>query len=368
MPGPSPIRVALIGYGLGGASFHAPIIAVTPGLRLATIVTSDPERRARAAREHPGARVVESAEWILEHAAEHDLTVIATSNRAHVSLALASLAAGVPVVVDKPLAASAAEARQVIAEARRRRLFLSVYHERRYDSELLTVRRLIEEGVLGDVMRFESRLERWRPVPKPGWRELGAPEEAGGLLYDLGSHLIDQALLLFGPVTRVYAEIDRRRAGVEVDDDVFIALTHASGVRSHLWTSAIAAQGGPRMRVLGTRAAYTKFHADIQEAALRAGQRPDASGWGVEPPEHWGRLGVGEDARPVPSDPGAYPRFYAGVVASLRDGAPPPVDPDDAVAGLEIIAAARRSAAEGRTITLRESSASGAKTFIDGGR
>lgn len=353
MTDPSPIRVALIGYGLGGASFHAPIIAVTPGLRLTAIVTANPERQERAAREHPLARVVDSADWIFDHAAAHDLVVIATNNRTHVPLALASLGAGLPVVVDKPLAASADEARQLIAEARRRHLFLSVYHERRWDSELLTARRLIAEGVLGQVLRFESRLERWRPTPKPGWRELAAPEEAGGLLYDLGSHLIDQALLLFGPVLHVYAEVDRRRAGVEADDDVFIALTHVSGVRSHLWASAVAAQMGPRIRVLGTRAAYTKLHADIQEAALRAGRRPDESNWGVESPEHWGRLGVGDDARPVPSEPGAYQCFYTGVLAALRDGAPPPVDPEDAVAGLEIIAAARRSAAEHRTIAVR---------------
>lgn len=349
------IRVALIGYGLGGASFHAPIIAVTPGLRLTAIVTANSERRERAAHEHPNAHVADSADWIFEHAAEYDLVVIATSNRSHVPLALASLAVGLPVVVDKPLAGSTTEARQVIAEAHRRRLFLSVYHERRWDSELLTVQRLIAAGVLGQVLRFESRLERWRPTPKPGWRELATPEEAGGLLYDLGSHLIDQSLLLFGPVTRVYAEADRRRPGVQVDDDVFLALSHACGVRSHLWTSAVAAQAGPRMRVLGTRAAYVKLHADIQEAALRAGARPDAANWGVEPEEYWGRLGAGEDARPVRSEPGAYPRFYAGVVASLREGAAPPVNPEDAVAGLEIIGAARRSAAEGRTVDLRDS-------------
>lgn len=354
MTGHPPIRVGLIGYGLGGAVFHAPIIAVTPGLRLTTIITGNPERRERAARDHAGVRVADSADWIFEHAREHELVVIATSNRSHVPLALASLAAGLAVVVDKPLAATAADARRVVEEARRRRLFLSVYHERRWDSEMLTARRLIDEGALGKVLRFESRLERWRPTPKPGWRELAAPDEAGGLLYDLGSHLIDQSLVLFGAVTRVYAELARRRPGVAVDDDVFIALAHASGVRSHLWTSAVAAQPGPRMRILGTRAAYVKVHADIQEAALRSGARPDAATWGVEPQEQWGRLGVGDEACPVRSEPGAYQRFYAGVVAALREGAAPPVNPEDAVAGLEIIEAAQRSAAEGRTVGMSE--------------
>jgi predicted dehydrogenase len=222
---------------------------------------------------------------------------------------------------------------------------LTVYHNRRWDSELLTVKRLLAEQAFGDVLRFESRLERWRPEAKGGWRERGAPEFAGGLLYDLGTHLIDQALHLFGPVTHVYAELDRRRPGMEVDDDMFLALTHASGVRSHLTATSLSAQPLARIRVLGSRAAYLKVHGDVQEAALRSGKRPDQPDWGEEPPEHWGLLGVGDAAVPVRSEPGAYQQFYAGVVAALRDGAPVPVDPEDAVAGLEVIEAARQAAA-----------------------
>jgi scyllo-inositol 2-dehydrogenase (NADP+) len=339
------VRVALIGYGLGGASFHAPLIASTPGMRLATIVTRNPERRAQAAREHPQASIVDSVQAIWDRSAQdHDVVVVTTSNDAHASLAKDALAAGLPVVVDKPFAVTASQAREVIAEARRRNLFLTVYHNRRWDSELLTVKRLLAEQAFGDVLRFESRLERWRPQPKGGWRERGEPELAGGLLFDLGTHLIDQALHLFGPVTGVYAELDRRRPGMQVDDDVFLALTHASGVRSHLSATAISAQPLARMRVLGSRSAYVKVQSDMQEAALRSGGRPDQPGWGEEPREHWGLLGVGDAATPVRSEPGAYQQFYAGVVASLRDGAPPPVDPEDAVAGLEIIEAARSQA------------------------
>jgi predicted dehydrogenase len=338
------IRVALIGYGLAGACFHAPLIAVTAGLRLVTIVTSDPERRERASREHPGAHVLDRADPIFEHAAGHDLVVIATPNRTHVPLAMSALAAGQAVVVDKPFAPTAEEARTVIAEARRRGLFVSVYHQRRWDSDTLTVRRLIGEGALGEVSRFESRLERWRPRPTGGWRESVERGDAGGLLYDLGSHLVDQALHLFGPVRAVYAELDRRRPGAEVEDDVFLALTHVSGVRSHLWASALSAHRGPRLRVLGTRAAYVKADIDGQEAALVAGDRPDRPDWGVEAMTRWGRLEVDGQARPVPSEPGAYQRYYAAVVTALRDGGPPPVDPADAVSGLEIIAAAQRSA------------------------
>ena len=346
------IRVALIGYGLAGACFHGPTIAATAGLKLVTVVTANPERRERARRDHPDAHVVDRADRIFEHASGHDLVVIATPNRTHVPLAMSALAAGQAVVVDKPFAPTAEEAGRIIAEAQRRGVFVSVYHQRRWDSDTLTVRRLITEGALGEVLRFESRFERWRPTPTGGWRESAERHDAGGLLYDLGSHLVDQALHLFGPVKTVYAELDQRRPGAGVDDDVFLALTHASGVRSHLWASALAAHPGPRLRVLGSRAAYVKVDIDGQEAALVAGGRPDRPDWGVEAVARWGRLEVNGQARPVPSEPGAYQRYYEAVVTSLRDGGPPPVDPRDAVSGLEIIAAAQRSAAEARYVDL----------------
>jgi len=269
-----------------------------------------------------------------------------------VPLATKALEAGLHVVVDKPLAPSAEEGRRLVEVARRSGRLLTVFQNRRWDGDFLTVRRLLRDGALGEPLRFESRFERWRPTPKGGWRERGVPEEAGGLLYDLGSHLIDQALVLFGPAAAVYAELDRRRPGAEVDDDAFVALTHASGVRSHLHMSAVAAQSAPRMRVLGTRAAYVKWGLDVQEEALRGGARPDRTGWGEELAERWGTLGAGDDTRPVPTEPGAYQRFYEGVVLALRHGAPPPVDPDDAIAGLEVIEAARASAADGRMVTV----------------
>ena len=344
--------MGLIGYGLAGAFFHAPLIAVTPGLRLAAIVTSDPERSARAQNDHPGASVVSAPEWLWEHAGELDVVVIASPNRTHVPLALASLETGLPVVVDKPLAPTSAEGRRLVAEARSRRLMLTVFQNRRWDGDFLTVQRLLREGALGDVLRFESRFERWRPSVKPGWRERGAPEEAGGVLYDLGSHLIDQALVLHGPARQVYAELDHRRAGVEVDDDAFVALTHAAGVRSHLWMSAVAAQSGPRLRMLGSRAGYTKHGPDVQEDALRRGGRPDAPGWGEEGRERWGLLGAGDDLRPVRTEAGAYPRFYERIVSAVRHGAAPPVLPEEAVAALEVIEAARRSADGEGMVTL----------------
>lgn len=347
-----PIRVGLIGYGLAGSVFHAPLIASVAGLRLAAVVTGNAERGAQARSEYPDVEVVPAAEGLWERAGELDLVVVASPNRTHVALARAALAAGLPVVVDKPLAATAAEGDALVEEARRRGLLLSVFQNRRWDGDFLTLRRLVAAGALGEVFRFESRFSRWRPAPKPGWRERGDPAEAGGVLFDLGSHLVDQALVLFGPVESVYAETDRRRPGVEVDDDAFVALTHASGVRSHLWMSAVAAEHGARMRVFGSAAGYVKDGLDVQEDALKAGARPGPSGWGSEPRERWGRVGAGSEWTPVPTEHGAYPAFYAGIAAALRHGTPPPVDPADAVRGLRIIEAARRSAREGTVVRM----------------
>jgi predicted dehydrogenase len=185
-----------------------------------------------------------------------------------------------------------------------------------------------------------------------GWRERGEPEEAGGLLFDLGAHLIDQALQLFGPVRTVYAELDRRRPGVVVDDDAFVALTHASGTRSHLWMSKVAVQRGARFRVLGDRAGFTKYGLDGQEPAMAGGGIPGSPGWGEEPPQLWGLVGEDSDARPITTQPGCYLKFYEAVAAAVRSGAAMPVDPDDAIAGLEIIEAARVSAEHGQVIQL----------------
>jgi predicted dehydrogenase len=343
----TPHRVGLVGYGLAGAVFHAPLIATTPGLRLDFIVTRDPERRARAERDYPGVRVVDSADDLWHLTPKLDLVVVATPNRTHVPIARAAVEAGIGVVVDKPLAPSVEEGRALVEDAQTRGVLLTVFQNRRWDGDFLTLRRLAAAGSLGTIFRFESRFERWRPTPKVGWREEADPREAGGVLYDLGSHLVDQALTLLGPVESVYAELDRRREHVQVEDDAFLALTHRSGARSRLVMSAVAAQEGPRFRVLGTQAAYVKWGLDPQEDALRRGERPSGAGWGTEPRARWGSLGAGDHIEAVQTNAGAYPVFYAAVVAALADGTPPPVDPNDSLRGLEIIEAARRSAAEG---------------------
>lgn len=347
MTSASPLRVGLIGYGIAGAVFHAPLIAADDRLRLHTVVTASPERQEQVRAQHPDVRVCARAHEMFERAEELDLVVVAAPNRAHVELTSAALEAGLPVVVDKPFTPTAQQGRDLIDRARRAGLLLTVFQNRRWDNDARTVRSLLEAGSLGAVHRFESRFERWVPEPKSGWRDQGGPEDAAGVLYDLGSHLIDQALHLFGPVTSVYAESDTRRAGVRADDDTFVALTHRDGVRSHLWVSKLAAQRGPRFRVLGDAAAYTKYGLDPQEADLRAGHRPDGGEWGREPQSLWGSLGTTEDSTPVPTGDGRYQDFYAAVVDAVLSGGPPPVDPAEAVAGLEIIEAAQRSAAGG---------------------
>ena len=347
-----PLRVGLIGYGLGGAVFHAPLIVVTPGLKLAAIVTADPLRRAHAQRDHPGAKVVDSADWLWANASDLDVVVIATPNRTHVPLALAAIAAGLHAVVDKPLAATARDARKLADAARAHELFAVPYHNRRWDGDFRTIQKLVREGTIGRITRFESRFERWRPIPRPGWRERTDPEEAGGILFDLGSHLIDQAIVLFGPVSTVYAELDSRREGSEVDDDAFVSLAHSSGVRSHLWMSAVAAEPGPRLRVLGMGGAYMKTGMDVQEGGLREGLRPDEAGWGQEPEARWGVLHDGTASRPIRTETGGYHHFYAELEAAIRRRTAPPVAIEDAIAGLEVIEAARASAAEGRIISL----------------
>jgi scyllo-inositol 2-dehydrogenase (NADP+) len=346
------LNVGLIGYGLAGACFHAPLIAATPGLRLTHIVTRSPERSRGALGEHPEATVVPEAQELWQHAHELDVVVVATPNSTHVPLARAALNAGLHVVVDKPFAPSADEARALIALAESCGRRVTVYQNRRWDNDFLTLRSLLEHDALGEVHRFESRFERWRPEAKPGWKRSAVREDAGGILFDLGSHLIDQALQLFGPVRQVYAELDPAYPGSEVDDDSFVALTHAGGVRSHLWMSSVAAQPGPRLRVLGNSGAFVKYGLDPQEDALRRGEGPGLSNWGAEDAARYGWLGTDADRRRIPSLPGDYQQFYVQLLEALRNDAPLPVDPQDAVAVLEVIQAAQRSHALGGSVSL----------------
>ena len=326
-----------------------------PGLSLTSVVTSNSERAAQARATYPHAQIRPSADELFESADAHDLVVVAAPNREHVRLGLAAVEAGLHIVVDKPLAATVADAQRLADAAAARGVVASVFHNRRWDGDFLTLRRLIADGSLGKVVRLESRFDRWRPaVDRDRWREGGGPEDAGGLLFDLGPHLIDQALELLGPAVSVYGELACLRLGAEVDDDVFLALEHSSGARSHLSATMLAAQPGPRLRVLGSRSAYMKWGLDVQEEALRSGARPSDPGFGEEPPESWGLLGVGDEAQPVQTDRGRYVEFYERVERAIRArrSEPPPVPLEAGIATLRVIEAARTSAAQGVVVPL----------------
>lgn len=347
----SDVTIGLIGYGLAGSVFHAPLIETTPGLRLAAIVTGNQERVDLARRKHPHAHVFATPEQLWDEGGI-DCVVIATPNTSHAPLARAAISHGVAVVVDKPLAISSEQAFSVIAEAEHQGVLLTVFQNRRWDGDFLTVKSLIESGSLGQVARFESRFERWRPQIKDGWRETVSPADGGGLLFDLGSHVIDQALTLFGPAATVYAEVDTRRTDAKVDDDVFIALTHHNGVRSHLYASATAADLGPKFRVLGREGGYSCYGLDVQEAALRAGELP-GEGWGAVAEENWGVYTNLEGvAEPFPTTPGDYPAFYRELEHAIRTDGPPPVNPRDAAATLQVIEEARYSSTMHRVVSL----------------
>jgi predicted dehydrogenase len=338
------IRVGLIGFGLAGETFHAPLIAATRGLSLRAIVTTNEDRRISALRQYPDVRLLASVDELWHAASEYDLIVVASPNGKHVEHARGAIDASLSVVVDKPFGGSAREGQKLIDAAKARGVVIVPFHNRRWDGDFLTLRSLIAAGKLGHVIRFESRFERWHVVPKPRWLVPNAAAIDEGMLPDLHTHLIDQALVLFGPVTDVYAETDTRRSGVQVEDDAFVALTHASGVRSHLKATIVAADIGPRFRVYGDGGAYVKFGVDPQEEMLKAGRRPGERGFGAEGEAQWGTLSDGSSSSKVRTLAGEYTSFYVGVVQALQGGAPP-VDPADAVAGLQIIDAAYRSAA-----------------------
>lgn len=329
----TPLRVGIAGYGLAGEVFHAPLVAAVDGLEVAAIVTTDGERIARARAAFPGARVVPSVDDLWEHV---DVLVVATPNRFHAELALAAIARDVPVVVDKPFTSTALEAERVLAAGGR----VTVFQSRRWDGDFLTARRLLAAGAFGTVLRYESRFERFRPEVGDGWRELGDAQEGGGQLLDLGSHLVDQAIVLFGVPTHVYAEVDRRRPGAQADDDVFVALDHPGGVRSHLWMGAVAPLYGPRLALSGLAGGFAVDGLDPQEDQLKAGLRPGSPGFGERPA---GRFADTEGTREQPIDRGAYAEYYAAVRDWVRDGTAPPVDARESLTVMRVLEAASRS-------------------------
>ena len=350
------LNVGLIGYGLGGMAFHAPFISTTPGLRLAAVMTSDPARQRAVQARYPGTAAVPDLDALLAFTPRLELISISSPNATHAPLARRVLDAGRHVVVDKPFAGTAAEARELGALATKMGVQAFPFQNRRWDGDYLTLRRLMDDGTIGDIHRFESRFDRWRPVRKPGWCRPDAAETFENIVHDLGTHLIDQALQLFGPVQRVYAELRRIDPAVVTSDEMFIALTHASGTRSHLSSTMSAGIQAPRYHAYGTKGSYLKFGVDPQETALRAGISPGTPGYGEEPESQWGTFGSDDEPHRVKTETGNYAPFYAGIAKAVMEGTPAPVTVASVAEQLDIVDAAFESDRQGRVIEMRQAS------------
>ncbi len=346
MPVPAPgTRVGLVGYGDAGRGIHARLLDEA-GLSVTLVATSSPERAAQVSAERSGVGVVPDLAALLERRDEVDVVVLASATAAHVDQVLACVSAGVPTVVEKPLGVDAASARRAVEAAAEAGAPLTVFHNRRLDAEQLTLMALVSSGALGEVFRLERRWERWRPVPKERWRENADPGDGGGLVLDLQSHLVDSAIQLLGPVTHVYADVAARTT--PADDDAFLVLTHAGGARSHLSALSLAGAPGPRTRVLGTEGAYLVGPFEAEASAFTDLTAPDGcTGWLVR----------GEDREPVVTAPGSHADFYRSVAAALalppgqQQGAMP-VQPDEALAVMGVLDAARKSSATRQVVAL----------------
>jgi predicted dehydrogenase len=341
-----PVRIGLVGYGKGGRLFHAPLIEYAPGCEIGGVVVRSPERRAALAADLPGVPAAGSLAELAD--AGVDAVVVTTPLDSHLQLVHEAIGLGLPVVCDKPFTRDASAAREAVLAAEQAGVLLSVYQNRRWDADFRTVQQVVTAGDIGQVLRFESRMEQ---PPQPE----GLPVTGGGALLDLGSHAVDQALHLFGPVRSVYAELRMAPGEVGFDEGFFVALHHEGGVISHV-TGNWARQGdvGSRFRVDGAAATLVVPDDDGQTERLMAGRTPRSEGseWGTVPQSRWGAVHRGGAVERVPSELGDWSAFYTGLARAVRGDGPPPVDPWDAVASLEVLDAARAGAAGGRVVDL----------------
>jgi predicted dehydrogenase len=337
--------VGLAGFGSAGRGIHAPLLQQA-GMTIAAISTADPQRAEQVRSEVPGARVVADLDALLL-VEGLDLIVLATPSGLHADQARQCIAAGIAVVVDKPLATDATAALGVLDAARAAGVPLTVFQNRRFDAEHVAARETVRSEQLGEVFRHDFRWERWRPIPKNRWRENASPADGGGILLDLLSHMIDAAVDLFGPVDTVYAEVAARTTAAE--DDAFLACGHASGVMSHLGATSVSAAPGPRVRILGRRGAFllNQFEDDGSDIY------PDLANADVA---HCGWIYQGTQRTPVARPAAGQVDFYRQVTRALRAEDPQaemPVDPHDAVHTLAVIDAARASARHTTVVQVR---------------
>ena len=341
---PKPLGVGLVGWGYASATFHAPLVRATPGLRLVAVSSQRPQTQGS----HPWGWVP-STEALLARG-DVDLVVIPTPNQTHHPLAAMALAAGKHVVVDKPFTLTVAEAQDLVTRATQAQRVLSVFHNRRWDSDFLTLRAVLGSGVLGRVTHIASHFDRYRPQVRQRWRESADP--GAGLWYDLGPHLLDQALQLLGPPEAIWLDAQQQRDGA-LTDDVFHAVLRYPGQRVVLHASALTAAVAPRWAVHGTEGSYVQHGLDPQEDVLKTGAAPGGTGWGVHhtPGVLTLRDGEGLHTRPAPMQAGDYLAYYAGLQQALATGGPPPVTATEALAVMAWIAAGQRSLQTGAWTT-----------------
>jgi scyllo-inositol 2-dehydrogenase (NADP+) len=340
------MRAGLIGYGLAGRYFHGPLLRAA-GFEIGAVVTS---RADEVRTTLPGTDVLASDDELFGRA-DIDLVIVATPTRSHVSQVHAALEAGKHVVVEKPFTASSQEAHELIAHAHETKRVLSVFHNRRWDNDFLTLQKLLREHKLGEIHGYHARWDRFRPAPSASWRN--HPDPASGMLYDLGSHMIDQVLVLFGRPDWIQGDVFTQRAGA-LTEDGFEILMGKGKLRMTLGVSYLAADGGWRFRVHGTEASYLKAELDPQEAQSREGVKAEDPQFGVEPADLAGKIVYGASGRSeiVPSEKGSWVTFYRELYKCISAGAPNPVPAEQAAQVIELIEAVYRSSEEGRRITL----------------
>ena len=344
---PDLIRVGLVGYGYATQTFHQPLLAASPDYRIAAVASSSPDRVADGLPDVPVVSDVDA----LAAREDVDLVVLATPPAGHAAQAEAALRAGKHVVAEKPFTPTVAEADRLIGLADDAGRVLSVFQNRRWDGDFLTAKRLIESGELGEVLTFRSHFDRFRPAVRDRWRE--RPGAGAGMLYDLGAHLIDQALVLFGPPESVWADVGAQRAGGEAVDYAHVVLRWGRR-RALLHTGMVVAEPGPRFAVHGTGGSYLKYGLDPQEDALKAGRRPEGERWGTDVPEAFGTLTQpdGDDfkSQTVETDAGDYPAYYAALARALRGDGPNPVPAEEARDVIRVIELAQQSAESGCSV------------------
>ena len=328
-------RVGIAGYGLAGRYFHAPFLKAAD-FEVVGALTTKPERKAAAISDFPKIRVVESIEELLK--LNLDLLVVASANKAHASQAIAGLKAGVPVVVDKPMGRTLKETKEIVDFSKQVNVPVTTYFNRKWDSDALTIKKIIKEGILGNIFRLDSRFERYRPeLSTESWRENQTAIEGGGNLLDLQPHLVSTALDWFGPANLITASVRSLRGGS--DDDVTLVLEHTSGVDSYLSVSSINAAPGPRIRITGDKGSLVINEIDPQEPLLKSGKFPKNGQW-PESTKSEAFLHLGDKVISYPSIDGNYSLFYIQVKQALSGGAWP-VTTDEALSVAEIIDKAR---------------------------